>query len=71
MLEVENQFGHITEINELKSKSAIITQIMNTTINSNGDEVVIIAGSNNEVNANITIYKLTKSFEKRTRKPVH
>ena len=64
MLEVENQFGHQTEIDDLKSKSALVTQIMNTTINSNGDGVVITAGSNNEVNANVTIYKADKNLLK-------
>jgi hypothetical protein len=64
MLEVENQFGHQTEIDDLKSKNALITQIMNTTINSNGDGVIITAGSNNEVNANVNIYKADKNLLK-------
>jgi len=61
MLEVENQFGTETEIEDLKSKKAIISQIMHTTINSNGDGVVITAGSNNEVTANVNIYKDSKT----------
>lgn len=65
LLEVENQFGHQTEIADLKSKSALITQIMNTTINSNGDGIVITAGSNNDVNANINIYKADKNLLKK------
>jgi len=66
MLEVENQFGHHTEIEDLKSKKALLTKIMNTTINSTGDGVVITTGSKNEINANISIYKGDKTQLKKT-----
>src|SRR5690554_36605 len=61
MLEVENQFGTETEIEDLKSKKAAITNIMNTTINNTGDGVVIASGDNNKVTANINVSKGSKT----------
>lgn len=61
MLAVENQFGTETEIEDLKSKKATITNIMNTTINNTGDGVVIASGDNNKVTANINVSKGSKT----------
>lgn len=52
MLEIEKKFGYETEIADLKGNSEVITQIFNTTINTNGDGNVITSGNNNESNVN-------------------
>ncbi|TCC98505.1 AbiTii domain-containing protein [Pedobacter hiemivivus] len=60
MLEIENEFGQETEIQELKSNTAVINNIMNNTINANGDGNVINTGNNANVSASINITKQNK-----------
>lgn len=60
MLEIENEFGQETEIYELKSKSGVINNIMNNTINANGDGNVINTGNNANISASINIEKQNK-----------
>jgi hypothetical protein len=60
MLKIENEFGQETEIQELKSKTAVINNIMNNTINANGDGNVINTGNNTSISASINITKQNK-----------
>ena len=58
MLVLENEFGTITEIADLKTKNKEITNIMNhTIINNAGDGNSINAGDNNIISNSISITK--------------
>jgi hypothetical protein len=57
MLEVEKQFGQETEIKDLTKHPEIITTIMNTTINNNGDANVINTGNKANVTTNNSVNK--------------
>ena len=57
MLELEKYFGEHSDIEDLRMKNRVINQIMNTTINSAGDGVIINTGSQSKITANISIKK--------------
>ncbi len=69
MLKIDSEFGNITEIEELKTKKAQITSIMNhTIINTSGDGNVVNTGEKAKISATINISKdnkeeLTKHLE--------
>lgn len=61
MLEIERQYGTITEIKDLSTKNKEITQIMaKTIINTSGDGNIITTGNDNEIKAKINIKKSDK-----------
>ena len=53
MLSLEKEFGTTTEIENLKQKNALITQIMNHTIINNGNANVVNTGDHSNVSVNI------------------
>lgn len=57
MLQIEKEFGSITDIESLKSKNQQITHIVNNTINNTGDGNMVNTGNSSTVNATITINK--------------
>lgn len=57
MLKIDEEFGSITEIEELKEKNKQISTIMNQTIINQGDGNVINTGENSVVKAKIEIKK--------------
>lgn len=61
MLKVDEEFGSLTEITELKTKKEEITTIMNTTINNSGDGNVVNTGDKAKISAKININKGDKS----------
>ena len=61
MLKIDEEFGNITEIEELKTKHKQITHIMNKTIITNtGDGNVVNTGNDTKISATITINKGNK-----------
>ncbi|WP_158797523.1 hypothetical protein [Pedobacter sp. L105] len=66
MLELENKFGHVTEIQDLKAKQSVINNIMNSTINNNGDGNIINSGDNTKISATISITKGNKDLLEKT-----
>lgn len=61
MLEIDKQYGNLTEIKDLTNKNREITQIMKQTIiNASGDGNIVTAGNNNEIEAKIKIDKSSK-----------
>jgi hypothetical protein len=61
MLQIDAEFGNITEIEELKTKQSEITTIMKQTIiNTTGDGNVLNTGDKAEINATINISKGNK-----------
>lgn len=61
MLEIDAQFGNITEIDQLKKKPELITKIVNKTIINNiGDGNISNTGDNATIKANIKISKGNK-----------
>lgn len=61
MLEIDNQYGNITEIKDLSSKNKEITQIMKQTIiNNTGDGNLLNTGDSNEIKSSISINKGNK-----------
>jgi hypothetical protein len=61
MLEIDKQYGSLTEIKDLTNKNKEITQIMaKTIINTSGDGNIINTGNNNEIKAKINIKKSDK-----------
>lgn len=62
MLKIDEQFGSLTEIEDLKNKKEELATIMNNTIiNNSGDGSIINAGDNSNINADINISKGNKS----------
>ncbi|RBQ02872.1 hypothetical protein [Pedobacter miscanthi] len=49
MLQIEKQFKHETEIEQLKTRNDTITNIVNTTINNVGNGNLITSGDNNSI----------------------
>ncbi|MEJ4087745.1 hypothetical protein [Galbibacter orientalis] len=61
MLKVDEEFGSLTEITELKEKKKEISTIMNhTIINTSGDGNIVNTGDKNKIDAKITIEKGNK-----------
>jgi len=60
MLKIDEEFGFVTTIEDLKSKKNEIIQIMNQTINTTGDGNVINTGDNANLTINIKISKGNK-----------
>ncbi|RZJ87742.1 MAG: hypothetical protein EOO20_15355 [Chryseobacterium sp.] len=60
MLEIENEFGQETEIQDLKSKLGIVNNIMNNTINTNGDGNIINTGNHANISATVNVAKQNK-----------
>jgi hypothetical protein len=58
MLKIDSEFGNITEIEELKTKTTEISTIMSQTIiNNTGDGNILNTGENSIINAEIKISK--------------
>jgi len=57
MLELEKRFGYESEIETFRSKTELVTQILNTTINTKGNGNLINAGDNNDNMTRITLNK--------------
>lgn len=61
MLKIDNEFGNLTEIEELKTKHKEIANIMNhTIINASGDGNIVNTGANAKVNSSTNITKNNK-----------
>ena len=61
MLKIDNEFGNITEIEEMKKNKQQIETILNQTIiHNNGDGSIINTGDNSEFNTKINILKGNK-----------
>lgn len=61
MLEIDSQFGNITEIDQLKKKPELITKIVSKTIVNNiGDGNISNTGDNAIIKANVKISKGNK-----------
>jgi hypothetical protein len=61
MLEIDKQYGNLTEIKDLTNKNKEITQIMaKTIINTTGDGYLINTGNDNDIKATINIDKSNK-----------
>lgn len=61
MLKIDSEFGNITEIEELKTKTKEIATIMNQTIiNNSGDGNVVNTGNKAKISSTITISKGNK-----------
>lgn len=62
MLAIDQEFGYLTEIDELKDKNNKISTIMSQTIiNTSGDGNVVNTGNRSKISAKITIEKKNKS----------
>jgi hypothetical protein len=61
MLKLDEEFGNLTEIEEMKNKNEQISTIMNQTIINTGDGNVVNTGDNSKVKANISINKGDKA----------
>ncbi|TPG31109.1 phage major capsid protein [Flavobacterium pectinovorum] len=58
MLEIDSEYGNLTEIKDLSEKSKEISKIMNQTIiNNTGDGNILSTGTNAKINAKINISK--------------
>ncbi len=58
MLEIDKEFGSITEIEELKTKNIQVSELMkHTIINASGDGNIINTGEKSQINAEIKIKK--------------
>jgi len=68
MLALEKEFGHETEIEDLRVRNSLITHIMNTTINNNGDGNVINTGANAEISNSSVNVKGDKEALRKTLK---
>lgn len=60
MLKIDDEFGNITKIEDLRLKNEQITYIMNNTINTTGDGNVINTGDNNTISNTVNISKGSK-----------
>lgn len=60
MLKLETEFGFETEIADLKDNKGKINNIMNTTINNNGDGNIVNTGTEATITANIHVVKNNK-----------
>ncbi|MDQ0783194.1 hypothetical protein [Chryseobacterium sp. W4I1] len=62
MLEIDKQYGNLTEIKDLSKNNQEITKIMKQTIiNNSGDGAILNAGDNSNVKAKIIIQKNSKT----------
>ncbi|MEY2921800.1 MAG: hypothetical protein RL108_413 [Bacteroidota bacterium] len=61
MLQIDSEFGNITELNDLKTKNNEISTIMNQTIiNNSGDGIILNTGDNVTIKSSIIINKGNK-----------
>lgn len=61
MLKIDEEFGNLTEVSDLKEKKQEITSIMNTIINNTGDGNVVNTGDKVKISTKIKITKGNKS----------
>jgi hypothetical protein len=57
MLQIEKEFGSTTDIEALKAKNQLVTNIMYNTINNTGDGNTVNTGNSSMINATISISK--------------
>ncbi len=64
MLKIDEEFGNLTEIEELRKKNDVISAIVNQTIVTAGDGSIINTGDNSKIKAKISIEKGNKELLK-------